>query len=59
MVSINTCLMVDLKGQVASESIEPAQYSRTGGQSDTAQGAVAAPEFREELTHQAKALGYI
>ncbi|GEM_PF-2164470 len=51
--------MVDLKGQVASESIEPAQYSRTGGQSDTAQGAVAAPEFREELTHQAKALGYI
>lgn len=128
MVSINTCLMVDLTGQVASESIGPAQYSGTGGQSDTAQGAVAgfdgkgksiiacyatakegtvstivpmlpqgsavtlhrsfvdhivteygiaklrgktvreraqaliaiaAPEFREELTHQAKTLGYI
>ncbi|MEW6547839.1 MAG: acetyl-CoA hydrolase/transferase C-terminal domain-containing protein [Spirochaetota bacterium] len=41
MVSINTCLMVDLTGQVASESIGPVQYSGTGGQSDTAQGAVA------------------
>jgi len=41
MVSINTCLMVDLTGQVASESIGPVQYSGTGGQSDTSQGAVA------------------
>ncbi|MCX7775954.1 MAG: 4-hydroxybutyrate--acetyl-CoA CoA transferase [Spirochaetaceae bacterium] len=41
MVSINTCLMVDLTGQVASESLGPVQYSGTGGQSDTAQGAVA------------------
>ncbi|MCX7024736.1 MAG: 4-hydroxybutyrate--acetyl-CoA CoA transferase [Spirochaetes bacterium] len=41
MVSINTCLMVDFTGQVASESIGPLQYSGTGGQSDTAQGAVA------------------
>jgi acyl-CoA hydrolase len=41
MVSINTCLMVDLTGQVASESIGTNQYSGTGGQSDTAQGAVA------------------
>jgi len=39
MVSINTCLMVDLTGQVSSESIGPRQYSGTGGQSDTAQGA--------------------
>ncbi|GAB1431917.1 acetyl-CoA hydrolase/transferase C-terminal domain-containing protein [Spirochaetota bacterium] len=39
MVSINTCLMVDLTGQVSSESIGPNQYSGTGGQSDTAQGA--------------------
>lgn len=39
MTSINTCLMVDLTGQVSSESIGPAQYSGTGGQSDTAQGA--------------------
>lgn len=41
MVSINTCLTVDFTGQVASESIGPNQYSGTGGQSDTAQGAVA------------------
>jgi acyl-CoA hydrolase len=40
MVSINTCLMVDLTGQVASESIGTTQYSGTGGQSDTAIGAV-------------------
>jgi acyl-CoA hydrolase len=39
MVSINTCLMVDFTGQVASESIGPVQYSGTGGQSDTAIGA--------------------
>ncbi|MCE1229907.1 MAG: 4-hydroxybutyrate--acetyl-CoA CoA transferase [Firmicutes bacterium] len=41
MVSINTCIAVDLTGQVASESIGANQYSGTGGQSDTAQGAVA------------------
>jgi acyl-CoA hydrolase len=41
MVSVNTCICVDFTGQVASESIGPNQYSGTGGQSDTAQGAVA------------------
>jgi acyl-CoA hydrolase len=40
MVSVNTCLMVDLTGQVASEAIGTTQYSGTGGQSDTATGAV-------------------
>lgn len=40
MVSINTCIMVDFTGQVASESIGPEQYSGTGGQSDTAVGAI-------------------
>ena len=39
MVSINTCIMIDLTGQVASESIGAEQYSGTGGQSDTAIGA--------------------
>lgn len=42
MVSLNTCLMVDLTGQVASESIGPRQYSGTGGQTDTAIGAIEA-----------------
>lgn len=41
MVSINTCISVDFTGQVASETIGASQYSGTGGQSDTAQGAVA------------------
>lgn len=40
MVSINTCIMVDFTGQVASESIGISQYSGTGGQTDTAVGAV-------------------
>ncbi len=40
MVSINTCLMIDFTGQVASESIGINQYSGTGGQTDTAQGAI-------------------
>jgi acyl-CoA hydrolase len=39
MVSLNTCLMVDFTGQVASESIGTTQYSGTGGQTDTAVGA--------------------
>ncbi len=40
MVSINTCIMIDFTGQVASESIGIEQYSGTGGQTDTAVGAV-------------------
>ncbi|MGD9995010.1 MAG: acetyl-CoA hydrolase/transferase family protein [Salinivirgaceae bacterium] len=40
MVSINTCIMVDFTGQVASESIGTNQYSGTGGQTDTAVGAI-------------------
>jgi acyl-CoA hydrolase len=39
MVSINTCLMIDFTGQVASEGIGTQQYSGTGGQADTAIGA--------------------
>ncbi len=39
MVSVNTCIMIDFTGQVASESIGIEQYSGTGGQSDTAVGA--------------------
>lgn len=40
MVSINTCIMIDLTGQVSSESFGTKQYSGTGGQADTAIGAV-------------------
>jgi acyl-CoA hydrolase len=40
MVSINTCIMIDFTGQVSSESIGVEQYSGTGGQTDTASGAI-------------------
>ena len=40
MVSINTCIMVDLTGQVMSEAIGSDHYSGTGGQFDTAFGAM-------------------
>ena len=40
MVSINTCMMIDFTGQVASESVGINQYSGTGGQTDTAVGAI-------------------
>jgi acyl-CoA hydrolase len=46
MVSINTALQVDLTGQVCSESLGTLQYSGTGGQSDTAQGAIRAKNGR-------------
>ena len=38
-VSVNSCLSVDLSGQVCSESIGPRQYSGTGGAMDMAYGA--------------------
>jgi acyl-CoA hydrolase len=39
MMSINTCMMVDLTGQVYSEGIGTSQFSGTGGQFDFAMGA--------------------
>lgn len=39
LVSINSCVQVDLMGQVASESIGPRQISGTGGQVDFIRGA--------------------
>lgn len=39
MTSINTCMQVDLTGQVASEGLAGTQWSGTGGQADTAVGA--------------------
>ncbi len=39
LVSINSCVQVDLTGQVASESIGPRQISGVGGQVDFVRGA--------------------
>lgn len=46
MVSINTCVSVDLTGQVNSESIGSLHYSGSGGQVDTAFGAIHAKHGR-------------
>lgn len=46
MVSINSALSVDLTGQCASEAIGTVQYSGTGGQVDTAVGALHAKNGR-------------
>lgn len=40
MKSVNTCLEIDLLGQIASESIGPVQFSGTGGANDFASGAL-------------------
>ena len=44
--SINSCLSVDLTGQICSESIGSRQYSGSGGQADMAVGAVHAKNGR-------------
>lgn len=46
MVSINSCIQVDLTGQISSESIGTRHYSGTGGQNDTATGAIHAKNGR-------------
>ncbi len=43
MVSVNSCIEVDLTGQVASESMGLKQFSGTGGQVDYVRGAALAP----------------
>lgn len=44
MVSINSCIQVDLMGQVASESIGLRQFSGVGGQVDFTRGASIAKD---------------
>lgn len=46
MVSINSCISVDLTGQVNPESVGSVQYSGSGGQNDTAFGAIHARNGR-------------
>ena len=44
MVSINSCIEVDLMGQVVSESIGLKQFSGVGGQVDFVRGVSMAPD---------------
>ena len=39
MMSVNTCIELDLGGQICSESFGPVQYSGSGGAMNFAQGA--------------------
>ena len=45
-VSVNSCLSLDLTGQICSESLGSRQYSGSGGQSDMAVGAAHAVNGR-------------
>lgn len=49
IVSINSCVQVDLMGQVASESVGPLQISGVGGQVDFVRGASMAKNGRSIL----------
>lgn len=49
MVSVNNALMVDLTGQVASESIGTSQFSATGGQVNYVHGAQRAKNGKSIL----------
>ena len=57
MVSINSCLEVDLMGQVASESIGMRQYSGIGGQIDFVRGASMAREGKSIIAMPSTAAG--
>ena len=49
MVSINSCIQVDLMGQVVSDSIGPVQFSGVGGQVDYVRGASMAKDGKSIL----------
>ena len=55
MISVNSCIAVDLTGQVCSESIGPVQYSGTGGATDFAYGASRAKNGRNVIALQSTA----
>lgn len=62
-ISINSCMMVDLTGQICSEAIGPRQYSSTGGQLDYVKGAALSKGGKSFLclrsTHTDKATGKV
>lgn len=57
MTSINTCIQVDLTGQISSESIGWEQISGTGGQHDTAYGAIHSEGGKSIIALRSTALG--
>ena len=57
MISINSCLEVDMQGQVASETIGMRQYSGIGGQVDFIRGASLAREGKAIIAMPSTAAG--
>lgn len=57
MVSINSCIQVDLMGQVASESIGLRQFSGVGGQVDYVRGASMAEDGKSIIAMPSTASG--
>ncbi|MEL7565326.1 MAG: acetyl-CoA hydrolase/transferase C-terminal domain-containing protein [Dehalobacterium sp.] len=57
MVSINSCLEVDLFGQVCSESIGPKNFSGVGGQLDFVRGAMRSKGGKSFIAMPATAKG--
>ncbi len=57
MISINSCLEVDLQGQVSSETIGMRQYSGIGGQVDFIRGASLAREGKAIIAMRSTAAG--
>ncbi len=59
MVSINTCVEMDLTGQIASEAVGPRQISGSGGAFDYAYGALLAKGGRGIMAFTSKTVkGY-
>lgn len=59
LVSINSCVQVDLMGQAASESIGPMQISGVGGQVDFVRGASASKGGRSIIAMPSTVKGKI
>lgn len=59
LVSINSCVQVDLMGQAASESIGPMQISGVGGQVDFVRGASASKGGRSIIAMPSTVKGRI
>jgi 4-hydroxybutyrate CoA-transferase len=57
VVSINSCLQVDLLGQVASDTIGPTQFSGVGGQVDFVRGAARSKGGKSVLAFPSTAGG--
>jgi 4-hydroxybutyrate CoA-transferase len=57
MVSINSCVQLDLMGQINSETIGPKQFSGVGGQVDFVRGASMCPDGKSIIAIPSTAKG--